>query len=191
MKSDPATWVDSYGDILFRYALLKTGNPAVAEDLVQDTLIAALKGHAHFKQQSSEKTWMIGILKHKVMDHFRKSTREQPLSREEDVSDYDNMLFDESGHWRNTTSAWGNPSQTIENQAFLKVLQDCIDALPQRHAELFMLSEFRDLDNDSLCKVLDISSTNNLWVLLSRVRARLRRCLDNHWFNRETVADSQ
>jgi len=182
MKTDPTTWLNSYGDTLFRYALLKTSNTSVAEDLVQETLLAALKGHDNFKQQSSEKTWMIGILKHKIIDHFRKSAREQPLTQDHEPDDYEQMLFDETGHWRNETAPWDNPDQIIENQAFMKTLEECIDQLPPRHKDLFMLSEFHDMDNDSLCKLLDISSTNNMWVLLSRVRARLRNCLDTHWF---------
>jgi len=180
MKTNPATWLDSYGDTLFRYALLKTGNTMVAEDLVQDTLIAALKAHDNFQQKSSEKTWLIGILKHKIIDHFRKNSREQ--SRDDEISDYDNRLFDESGHWRDPIQSWGNPEQAIEDQAFLATLENCLEKLPAHHAELFMLSEFRDLDNDVICKLLDISSTNNMWVLLSRVRARLRHCIDRHWF---------
>jgi len=182
MKSDPATWVDSYADTLYRYALLKTANPAVAEDLVQETLIAALKGHDSFMERSSEKTWMIGILKHKVMDYFRSQTREFTSTTDEDPHDYDSILFDDSGHWRNPLSPWKDPDQALENQDFLNILQACIDNLPARHAEAFMLSEFRDLESDAVCKLLDISSTNNLWVLLSRVRARLRDCLDNNWF---------
>jgi len=182
MKSDPATWVDSYGDTLYRYALLKTANPEVAEDLVQETLIAALKARDSFRQESSEKTWMIGILKHKIMDYFRSHAREQAVNAGEDALEHDDSLFDDSGHWRNPMSAWNDPHQALENQDFLSILEACIENLPERHAELFMLSEFRDLDNDALCKILDISSTNNLWVLLSRVRARLRDCLDKNWF---------
>ena len=182
MKSDPEGWLDNYGDALFRYALLKTGNQAVAEDLVQETLIAALKGHKNFRGDSSEKTWLIGILKHKVMDHFRRPAREQPLEQDEALGRYEDQLFDETGHWREPAPKWHNPHQALEDQAFLETLNRCLEELPQRHSELFMLSELEDIDNTSLCKLLDISSTNNLWVMLSRIRARLRRCLDNHWF---------
>ncbi len=182
MKSDPATWLDSYGDTLYRYALVKTGNPAIAEDLVQETLIAALKGHDSFKQQSSEKTWIIGILKHKVLDHYRKSSREQPLEQDAELSQYDEVLFDEQGHWRNPAHSWGDPSQAIDDVGFINILKECLETLPRRQADLFLLSELQDMDNESLCKLLDISSTNNLWVILSRVRSRLRECIDLKWF---------
>lgn len=183
MKTDPTTWLDSYGDSLYRYAMIKTGNPAIAEDLVQETLFAALKGHESFKGQSSEKTWIIGILKHKILDHFRKASREQPLEQDSDLSQYDEVLFDDRGHWRNQAQAWGDPSQAIDDDGFVRIVADCLDALPGRQAELFMLNEFQDLDNDTLCKLLDISSTNNLWVMLSRVRSRLRECIDLNWLN--------
>ena len=182
MKTDPETWLDHYGDSLYRYALLKTSNSSIAEDLVQDTLLAALKGHASFKGQSSEKTWIIGILKHKIIDHYRKSSREQPLEQDENLTQYDEILFDEKGHWRNPVQSWGNPSQAIDNMGFMQAVKDCLETLPGPQAELFMLSEFQDIDNESICKLLDISSTNNLWVILSRVRSRLRECIDLNWF---------
>jgi len=183
MKSDPETWLDNYGDALFRYAMFKTGDQTVAEDLVQETLIAALKSHENFRGESSEKTWIIGILKHKVIDHFRRPVREQPLDHIDELAHGDDQLFDETGHWRDPAPKWHNPLQALEDQAFVDVLNQCIEKLPQRHAELFMLSEFEDIDNDSLCKLLDISSTNNLWVMLSRIRNRLRQCLNTLWFN--------
>ena len=183
MKSDPETWLDNYGDVLFRYAMLKTGDQSVAEDLVQDTLIAALKAHENFRGDSSEKTWIIGILKHKIIDHFRRPRHEQPLDYVDELAQADDQLFDETGHWRDPAPKWNNPHQALENRAFVDTLSRCLENLPQRHAELFMLSEFEDIDNVSLCKLLDISSTNNLWVMLSRIRNRLRQCLDALWFN--------
>ncbi len=183
--SDPNTWLDLHGDALFRYALLRVRNTTLAEDMVQETLLAALKARARYAGDSAERTWLIGILNHKVIDHFRQTHREQPLA-ENMPDDYDisNELFDERGHWMRSPSTWSNPDQAFEQQQFWETLAACVARLPPRLAELFILREVNGLDADEICKILDISTTNNAWVMLSRARMQLRQCLEIKWFGR-------
>lgn len=182
--SDPTEWVDKYGDALYRYAMLRLkGDAALAEDLVQEALLAALQARQRFAGQSSEKTWLISILKHKILDYFRKAGRELQSEDIEAVAAQQDRQFDGRGHWQITLSSWDNPDQSLEQQAFQQILADCISYLPERMADALILREFQEMDNDSLCKALDISTTNNLWVMLSRARMRLRDCLDKNWFS--------
>ena len=183
--SDPNTWLDQHGDALFRYALLRVRNTTLAEDMVQETLLAALKARARYAGDASERTWLIGILNHKIIDNFRQTHREQPFT-EHLLDDYDisNELFDEHGHWMRRPSTWSNPDQAFEQQEFWETLAECVARLPPRLAELFILREIDGLDTDEICKVLDISTTNNAWVMLSRARMQLRQCLEIKWFGR-------
>ncbi len=183
--SDPATWVAQHGDALFRYALMKMRDPSQAEDMVQETFLAALKARHNFSGQSSEKTWLIGILKHKIIDHFRKHKREQSSDDIETLSEQLDQQFSPRGHWEITLTHWQDPDQAHENEVFWKVFSACIAHLPDRLADLFILREIKGLSSEEICKLLDISTTNNMWVMLSRARMRLRNCLDSRWFNHD------
>ncbi len=183
--SDPTTWVAQHGDALFRYALMKMRDPSQAEDMVQETFLAALKARHNFSGQSSEKTWLIGILKHKIIDHFRKHKREQSSDDIETLSEQLDQQFSPRGHWEITLTHWQDPDQAHENEAFWKVFSACIAHLPDRLADLFILREIKGLSSEEICKLLDISTTNNMWVMLSRARMRLRNCLDSRWFNHD------
>ncbi len=189
--SDPATWVAQHGDALFRYALMKMRDEAQAEDMVQETFLAALKARERFSGQSSEKTWLIGILKHKIIDHFRKHKREQSSDDIESLTEQLNQQFDHSGHWSIPMRTWQEPEQAHENREFWKVFAACIAHLPDHLADLFILREIKGLSSEEICKLLDISTTNNMWVMLSRARMRLRGCLDSRWFNRNSNNQSE
>jgi len=182
--SDPATWVAQHGDALFRYALMKMRDESQAEDMVQETFLAALKARERFSGQSSEKTWLIGILKHKIIDHFRKHKREQSSDDIESLTEQLNQQFDHTGHWSIPMRTWEQPEQAHENKEFWKIFAACINHLPDHLADLFILREIKGLSSEEICKLLDISTTNNMWVMLSRARMRLRGCLDSRWFNR-------
>ncbi len=182
----PEAWLDMHGDALFRYALLRAHDRDAAEDLVQDTLLAALRSHRDFAGHSSERTWLIGILKHKLADHWRRLGREAPLETPVDAAETDGLLehlFDaENGdHWRLPPSPWPDPDTALEQQQFWKALSGCIDTLPSAQAQAFALCEIDGVAGAEACKVLDVSPTN-LWVMLYRARLRLRQCLEIHWF---------
>lgn len=188
--SDPATWVEHHGTVLYRYALLRTQDAALAEDLVQETFLAALGARARFSGQSSEQTWLIGILKHKLIDHFRGQASVRPEQAQvEDDACLDNV-FGPTGHWAQPPSAWADPEGALESRDFWRVFRACIGNLPAHLADLFILRELSELPSQDVCKVLEISTTNNMWVMLSRARVRLRECLDRHWFNRAGATDA-
>ena len=67
----PDDWVEAHGDYLFNFAIGQLRDASVAEDLVQDTFLAAFKARDRFSGQSSERTWLVGILRHKICDHLR------------------------------------------------------------------------------------------------------------------------
>jgi RNA polymerase sigma factor (sigma-70 family) len=99
MTTDPTTWVDAYGDRLFRYALSRVRDAGSAEDLVQETLLAALKSRERFKGDSSELTWMTGILRNKIFEFYRRQAREVPLLPSDEDADPQSEFFDDR-HWK-------------------------------------------------------------------------------------------
>jgi RNA polymerase sigma-70 factor (ECF subfamily) len=180
--SDPETWVDAYGDNLFQFALMRVHDQTLAEDLVQDTLLAAFKGRHTFQGRSSEKTWLIGILKNKILDYFRKKYREQPTDSIEATADRVADQFNEKNAWKVGPAEWTvNPDSQYEQQEFMEVMHQCLSTLPGRLAKLFVLREMEGFSTEKICKALDITATNS-WVMLHRARAALRSCLENNWF---------
>jgi RNA polymerase sigma-70 factor (ECF subfamily) len=181
--ADFATRIHGHRSYLLRVAVLQLRDPDLAEDVVQDTLIAALQGQAGFSGRSSLKTWLTGILKHKIVDAIRKKGREPAMStldEESRIEDFD-ALFDDTGHWENPSSDWGNPEAQLGRQQFFDIVEFCLDKLPPNTARVFMMREVMELDGSEICKELSITSTN-LWVILYRARVALRLCLEQHWF---------
>lgn len=179
--SQIAQWVNEYGDALYRYAVRRLPN-AAAEDVVQETFLAALKAERPFAGRASARTWLIGILKHKVIDYIRKASREQPVADLEANDSWADNLFDAAGHWRVGPRAWqASPEKILEQHEFLAVLNQCLEKLPARLRDAFILREVDDQKTAEICKILDITPTN-LWVLLHRTRLRLQNCLTENWF---------
>lgn len=177
-------WLEKYGDALFRYALLRVRDISTAEDLVQETLLAGINSGNKFNHRSSVQTWLTGILKHKIIDYFRRQIREEStFSTTNLASDLIDHHFDGRGHWENAPQQWNTPQQDLQNEQFWQVFDDCLSRLPDPLADIFILREMEGLSSQDLCKVFNISTTNNLWVMLSRTRMKLRQCLETHWFN--------
>jgi RNA polymerase sigma-70 factor (ECF subfamily) len=166
---------------LLKYAQAQLRNTAWAEDAVSETLLAALEKPQSFAGQSQLKTWLVGILKHKLVDQLRRNARDMSLTAE-DGEDLDEALFRPDGHWRETPQEWGDPEQTLHQLDFMRVLDACVEKLPGQQGRLFMMREWLELDTEEICKVLAISPTN-LWVMLHRARLRLRECLQLNWFS--------
>ena len=185
-KPDPATWVDLHGDFLFRYALSRLGNRTVAEDLVQETFLAALRAEKNFSGRSAERTWFVGILKHKIIDHLRRQGRERPVSAINSSSEMSEEMFDKSGWWNVKPAKWpAEPSETLEQKEFWEAFRHCLENLPQRLRVVFSLREMDELPTDEVCEALKVTP-GNLGVLLYRARMGLRRCLEINWFSTKT-----
>lgn len=175
--------------LLVKFAYLQLRNEALAEDAVQDALIAVLEKPDRFAGQSSLRTYVTGILKFKIIDNLRAATRERQIEANEDQSEDDviDALFVADGHTREMPRDWGNPDRTLEQKDFFRVLELCLEKLPAKTARVFMMREWLELDTDEICKELAITSSN-AWVLLYRARLRLRECLDLNWFGRADCA---
>jgi len=167
---------------LLRFALLQLRDRAAAEDAVQDALLAAIQGASRFAGQSSVRTWLVGILKHKIIDGIRKTAREQPLERPggDGVEDPD-AFFSDDGHFAEAPAEWASPERSLEERRFFEALERCLRALPRTTASAFTMRELLGLETEEICKELGIS-TSNCWVMLYRARMGLRACLERTWF---------
>ena len=182
MSADLSRDLDQHRGYLLRVARLQLRDEALAEDVVQETLLAALSGSG-FSGKSSLRTWLTGILKHKIVDAIRKASRERPLDTAEagdDLSEFD-PLFDERGHWAETPDAWEQPEGALGQKQFLAALEACLQGLPAKTAQAFMMREHLGLETDEICQELGITSTH-CWVMLYRARMSLRLCLEKNWF---------
>jgi RNA polymerase sigma-70 factor (ECF subfamily) len=180
--TDFARQVQALQPQLMRFARTQLRNEAWAEDAVSETLLAALEKPHAFAGQSQLKTWLVGILKHKVVDQLRRHAREATVLDGDDAQDLDELLFDASGHWREAPRDWGDPQAQFSQRQFLEVLQACCDRLPPAQGRAFMMREWLELETDEICKTLAVSPTN-LFVMLHRARLRLRDCLQQNWFD--------
>ena len=179
----PEEWVDRYGDYLYRFALARITDPDRAGDLVQETFLAALKSRGNFKRQSSPKTWLTAILKHKIIDYLRKTMREQTWNSEDALDRSIDEMFDVNGRWRIRPHRWHtDPGDHFEQKEFLNVLYACLAGLPRRIARIFMMREMEGASTEEICDVMGVTSTN-CWTMLYRARNGLRRCLQRSWFD--------
>lgn len=186
----PKEWVKNYADYLYNHAMYRTRNTALSEDLVQDTFVSAYKGKDNFKGTASEKTWLVTILKNKIIDHYRKaSTRKQVnVSQLGDAADY---FFDTQGE-QNNNNAWRSskapsPMKTeglnfTEQNELNGILISCFDKLPQKWSEISKMKLVDDATTEEITDAFQISKSN-FWVILHRAKLQLRDCLQNNWIN--------
>jgi RNA polymerase sigma-70 factor (ECF subfamily) len=166
---------------LLRFALLQLRDRSAAEDAVQETLLAAIQGASRFAGQSSVRTWLVGILKHKIVDGVRKASREQPIESLEDRGEDMDAFFADDGHFAEAPQPWANPESSLEEKGFFDALERCLQSLPPNTARAFTMREVMGLETDEICKELRISASN-CWVMLYRARVSLRACLERTWF---------
>lgn len=181
----PARWVDDHGDCLYGFALARVRRPEVAEDLVQETLLAAVKSQDRFAGRSSERSWLVGILKNKIVDHYRKQGREASFTDMEFLSDeYPQKFIGDSWDHALGPKNWGREADEVTHkEEFWQTIRDCLAKLPDRVAAVFTLREMEDVPSREICQMLSISESN-LWVMLHRARMGLRECLETNWFGR-------
>jgi RNA polymerase sigma-70 factor (ECF subfamily) len=177
--------LDNQRRYLLRVAQLQLRDGDLAEDVVQETMLAALKAREGFTGKSTVKTWLTGILKHKIVDAIRARQREPLLAssfeEETDLDEFDPM-FKDDGRWEARPADWGDPEGALSRQQFFDVMQVCLEKLPPNTARVFMMREVMDLTTEEICKELKITA-NNLWVILYRARMALRMCLEQNWFS--------
>ena len=148
-------------------------------------MLAALSAEASFARRSNLRTWLTGILKHKIVDTIRRQSRDRPAADPGpggDEAEFD-ALFDRRGHWDEAPDAWQQPEGSLRQKQFLAVLEACLRGLPERTAQAFMMREHLGLDTPEICKELGISATH-CWVMLHRARMALRLCLEMNWFKK-------
>jgi len=188
--SDPERWVDEHGDYLFKFALMRLRDPQKAEDAVQETFLAALTGGKKFEGRSAEKSWLVGILKNKICDYFRKASRETAFTDLEFYRDEesDRFVADRLGQggWIHALGPqeWPKAGERLDHELFWQTYRDCSAKLPKNVAAAFNLREVDGIESKEICALLNISE-GNLWVMLHRARMALRRCLETNWFAKQ------
>lgn len=178
---NPDVWVDQHGDSLFRFAFQRVRDESVAEDLVQETFLAAMRAKDRFKGQSSERTWLFGILKHKIIDHYRRKKFQRSDMNVEDFAESMDKFFSENRKWRIQPTNWDiNPVEAYEQKEFMDAFYQCLSQMSQRLADAFVHREVDGLSTEEICKLMDITASN-CWVMLYRARMLLRHCIETHW----------
>lgn len=180
----PEKWVGDHGDYLYNYAYSRVMSKSLAEDLVQDTFVAALKAMHSFQGKSSEITWLISILKRKVIDHYRKSSTTKEISSSEFVKPF-NEDGPMQGHWimERTPKEWPHElDDVLHREEFRKILEVCLSFLPDNWKAVFILKVIDEINSDEVCKELGCTPSN-LWVMLHRARLKLRECIEMKWKN--------
>lgn len=177
--------LESHRSALLRYAMAQLRDESHAEDCVQETLSAAIQNADRFGGNSAVRTWLIGILKHKILDHFRRVRRERPLVLADDETNLDDLdaYFKEDGHYEEQPAPWADPERALTEREFFEVLEECMSRLPKNTALVFRMREVLGVEVDEICRELSITA-NNCWVLIYRARMALRACLEQRWFAR-------
>jgi RNA polymerase sigma-70 factor (TIGR02943 family) len=189
--TDPLTWVETHGDYLYRFALARVRNPEAAEELVQEALLAALSARHSFRGRSSERSWLTAILKRKVVDWLRVQVRRRAVQGPP-ADRWADGLFTRGGKWKVKPDDWSSddPGREITRGEFWATFSACLDKLPARLRQAFVLRHLDERAADEVCQALGASATN-LWVMLHRARLRLWRCLTVNWFGEDPEGRSE
>ena len=189
-KSIVSEWVEAYSDDLYDWAVHKTSDSRIAEDIVQETFISAYTGFNAFRADSNPKTWLFAILKNKIIDYHRKNFREMTMTEtavaKEKGSDFLDNFFNENGEWKEEARphSWGEGGNLLDNPSFIEILEFCIRELPRLWRSAVKLKYLENCPGGEICQDLDISPSN-FWQILHRAKLQLRACLNNNWFEKE------
>ena len=179
---DAHAWLAEHGDYLFRVARRQLHSDELAEDAVQEALLAALSAQSSYTGGASPRTWLTGILKHKIVDQIRRQVREVSLPHDTEGEEALDLLFKQDGHWAEPLRPWGNPHTELELSQLRHILDECADRLKPAMAQIFSLREVAGMETDEICKELGITPTN-CWVMLHRARVFMRQCLELNGFS--------
>ncbi len=178
---NPDKWIDLYADYLYNYAITRVDGGDLAKDLVQETFFSGIKGKDNFRGQAAERTWLVSILKRKIIDHYRKINSAKG-QKEVRMNFYEEG--EKKGNWieERVPQSWGNDAEKeIENEELKATLEECIASLPEKYRIVFMLKTVQHYETEEICKELDITPSN-LWVIIHRARIQLRNCMEEKWF---------
>jgi RNA polymerase sigma-70 factor (ECF subfamily) len=181
---DPELWVDEYGDYLYRYAVSRLRDPNAAEEAVQEAFVAGVRYRDQFAGTGSERAWLLGILKRKIIDLVRSRSRFARNGSFEDQHDPSAQIFDENGRWKNGVLPAMSPDRRMQADELREVVRECLSHLPKGQADVFVLSVMEGMDSEQICRELEITPSN-LWVRLHRARLGLAKCVGSKWFQDE------
>lgn len=174
---------------MIKLAFLQLSSLPQAEDVVQEALTSAFQHLDSFKGRAAFKTWVFAILKNKIIDVIRQKSRlvaMTELFKDEESELSIDALFDASGHWHKyeAPQAWQSPEEMMEQADFWMIFEACLNHLPAKYAQVFMMREVIELSSNEICSKLELS-ISNFNVLMYRSRTRLRECLENKWLLKE------
>ncbi|RRO16802.1 sigma-70 family RNA polymerase sigma factor [Flavobacteriaceae bacterium 14752] len=179
-KLSPKSWVDKYSNYLFNFAITRVNDAEIAKDLISETFLAGLKSKDNFKGDSTERTWLVSILKHKIIDHYRKINSKK--GKAEVKMDYTSE--DQEGDWleeRVADHSDKTAEDNIENSELGLAIENCLETINEKQAQIFRMKTIQDYDTEAICNVFDITPSN-LWVIIHRARKSLADCMDSSWF---------
>lgn len=182
IKANPQKWLELYGGLLYQYALPRVNDGMIAEDLVQETFLSALKGLDGYRGEASENNWLFSILKNKIIDHYRKKSKEQAVMTMPDLKAVESDWFTEEGNWveDKMPKDWHTSENPVESKEIQRIINWCKDHLKALQQHVFTLKYMEELNSDEICKVLNITSSN-YWVLIHRARLQMRDCVEKYW----------
>lgn len=178
---EPEKWVERYADYLYNYAITRVDSQEMAKDLVQETFLSGVKGKDSFRGQAAERTWLVSILKRKIIDHYRKINSAKG-QKEVKMDFYEDG--EKQGNWieERVPQSWGNDAdRNFENAELKKALDHCIRSLPDKYRIVFTLKTIQHYETEEICNELGITPSN-LWVIIHRARTQLRKCMEDNWF---------
>ncbi len=178
---NPNTWIDKYSDYLFNYTIVRVDDREIAKDIVQETFFAGLRSMKNFKGEASERTWLISILKRKIIDHYRKINSNKGKA---EVRMAYNSDSETEGDWLEERVAdpyAENAENKIENNELGKAIQNCLSKLPEKQATIFRMKTIDGFDTETICNEFDITASN-LWVIIHRARTAMAACMEKNWF---------
>lgn len=183
---NPSKWVDLYADYLYKFAYYRVNDNQLAEDLVQDTFLSALRARESYKGDAGEKTWLVAILKNKIIDHYKKAStkNESPLKLQTVEAPSLDYFFNKqkNGHWQDNTKPkdWEQTGGNYDSKEFYKILELCLKELPEKWKGIFTMSLLDEADSKMVCKEFNLSSSN-FWVIIHRAKLQMRACLEKNW----------
>lgn len=177
---DPTKWVDKYADYLFNYAIVRVNDREVANDLVSETFLAGLNSKDNFLGKAAERTWLISILKRKIIDHYRRSNSQKGQAEVRmNYSDDEN-----SGDWLEEQVADDfdrSAEDEMENEELRMAILECLGEINEKHAAIFKMKTIDGADTEAVCNEFNITPSN-LWVIIHRARTAMAACLEKNWF---------